>query len=376
MKIGILTYHRAINYGAFLQANALCARLNTEKDIVAEIIDYRTNAEKKFYSLTNWHLISKILKRSSYQYYKVMLQAFSRAELLPGASISEKACVSDDVEVFKKIYANNYDIIIAGSDEIWKLNGFRGFPNAYWLIGDLGCLKVSYAASSRSKSSLLDNEKKRKLKTILKEYTYIGVRDKLTYELLVPYVDDSAKLNLCCDPSFLYDFPISNMAFCDLVKGIDKNKKNVVVMTENDKIAEQLRKNLGKKYNLVSVFKWHKGYINKPDLTPLEWLQIIKNADFVIASYFHAICYSIINHTNFIALGTTAKSSKLKELLCYTAMEKQFIENAEEKLNKIDIEEKMRNVFSEDDFKAFITDQRKDFSKFIEFLRRSYANIK
>ena len=40
MKVGILTFHRSLNYGAFLQAVCLCERLNQEKDISAEIIDF------------------------------------------------------------------------------------------------------------------------------------------------------------------------------------------------------------------------------------------------------------------------------------------------------------------------------------------------
>ena len=40
MNIGILTFHRAVNYGAFLQSYSLCKALNRESDIKAEVIDY------------------------------------------------------------------------------------------------------------------------------------------------------------------------------------------------------------------------------------------------------------------------------------------------------------------------------------------------
>ncbi len=51
MKIGILTFHFAHNYGAMLQAYALSTKLNT-MGYDAEIIDYRLkyiydNIEKK-----------------------------------------------------------------------------------------------------------------------------------------------------------------------------------------------------------------------------------------------------------------------------------------------------------------------------------------
>ena len=49
MKIGILTFHRSVNYGAYLQAMALCKRLNCEPDITAEIIDFRMKCDENHY---------------------------------------------------------------------------------------------------------------------------------------------------------------------------------------------------------------------------------------------------------------------------------------------------------------------------------------
>ena len=47
-KIGIVTFHRAYNYGALLQAYALQKKINEEND--AYIIDYRNkNVEKRLY---------------------------------------------------------------------------------------------------------------------------------------------------------------------------------------------------------------------------------------------------------------------------------------------------------------------------------------
>ena len=47
-KIGILTFHKAINYGAYLQAFSLSERLKKEfSDCHVEIIDYIPQKEKK-----------------------------------------------------------------------------------------------------------------------------------------------------------------------------------------------------------------------------------------------------------------------------------------------------------------------------------------
>ena len=49
MKVGILTYNRSHNYGAFLQAYSLCQKLNTIDNIDCEIINYNLETEDKVY---------------------------------------------------------------------------------------------------------------------------------------------------------------------------------------------------------------------------------------------------------------------------------------------------------------------------------------
>ena len=63
MRVGILTYHKTHNYGAFLQSYALTNYLNQMSGIQAEIIDYNTLASElmqikciKF----NWRQLSSV----------------------------------------------------------------------------------------------------------------------------------------------------------------------------------------------------------------------------------------------------------------------------------------------------------------------------
>ena len=96
---------------------------------------------------------------------------------------------------------------------------------------------------------------------------------------------------------------------------IDNNKKIITVMTEDKKVSSYIQRKLGNKYNLISVFHWNFGYINIPEISPFEWMELISKSFFVLTSYFHATCFSIINSTPFLSFGTEIKSSKLIELL-------------------------------------------------------------
>ena len=185
MKIGIITYHRACNYGAFLQARALCNRLNEENDLEAEIIDFRMKKELMFYSVDRcrWTLNLKRIVRQRFFFEKKLFDSFEKAQNEDPAPKSGRYLLSDRIKDFQEFVRNQYDVIIAGSDEIWKVNSFRGFPTPYWLMGDLGCRKFAYAASARVDfKECLDVEKFRELKAALDDFEFIGVRDQLTYD--------------------------------------------------------------------------------------------------------------------------------------------------------------------------------------------------
>lgn len=373
MKIGIITYHRACNYGAYLQAFALCSRLNQEDDFETEIIDFHMPEEKIFYSVAKHSLpsiIKKLIKRTII-FEHVVYNTLKKAQTDNILKKTHDYMLSNSLDDFKDFVYGRYDVIIAGSDEIWKMDSFRGFPTPYWLIGDLGCRKFSYAASSRVKFSILDENKREILKNALKDFEYIGVRDKYTYEEVTKVLQSSKKVHLCCDPTFLYDFDVKEkIELKNILKGKTRNdKKSILIMTEDRNVAYKIRKELNKSYNLISVYHKHKGYINLASLLPFEWLGLIKSVDFVITSYFHATCFSIILNTPFISIGTPLKSSKLKELFCIREMENYYMEKND--FMRQDLNSMMDNNLKVVDFRWYVLEQRKGFELFLNELRRN-----
>lgn len=369
VKIGIITYHRAYNYGAYLQAYALCSRLDLESDIDAEIIDFQMEKEIHKYNLPK-SLKWRLAHPSKYRFMVKQNKSFIDSRKL--LKCSEFYCQSDNIKDFNQLVYGKYDVIIAGSDEIWKVDGFRGFPTPYWLIGALGCRKFSYAASSRVNFSTLSKEHLNSLKDILIDFELISVRDKVTYNEVIKYYDQS-KVLLSCDPSFLYDFKSNGDRGRALLQEryrIKENKKIIAVMTEDDMVASKIKKGFQKDSELISLFHWHKGYHNIAELNPFEWLDVISGVDFVFTSYFHAVCFSIVNNTPFMAFGTNLKSSKLEELLNNTICENRYIYNPEkffqDKLWLFYLKEYMKK----EDFSDFVIEKRKGFDEYLKYLRQ------
>ena len=370
-NIGILTYHGSYNYGAFLQAFSLCSRLNQEPGIHAEIIDYNMPSALRMYDPAYWSLLKKASRFRTLWFQYGIRKAFSRGREKLGALLSEASLLSDDVEAFTKYVYGKYDVIIAGSDEIWKLQGVRGFPSAYWLPGDLGCKKVSYAASSRSDWHGLTEQMDETLKRLLDDFELVSVRDQLTYDMAAHYIGDS-RVRLDCDPSFLYKKAVdAGGAVLKKKARIDDAKKTVVLMLDDRQLADQIVGELGRdRYNLVSVFKKNGGCVNIADLDPFEWLELIAGADFVISSFFHATCYSIIYDTPFLALGTPKKRSKLEELLVGSELSGHYV--PVDAASKYDWESLIQMNGDTTGFQGFAERQRVGFD---DYLKRLYGVI-
>lgn len=208
MKIGILTYFSAHNYGAFLQAYALQKTLTEYTDVDAELINYRSPKEIEFYKsptkLNHVNILNAARKIRVAKFYRQRFSAFEQA-IQEYQVTSEDEIITMSIEEFNQVIEGRYDLIVVGSDEIWKTDNFRGFPNVYWLP-NTKCRKVSYAASARNNYKDLDTATIIQIERFAKEFDYIGVRDLATKNLIGKFDGLKSKCFLNCDPTFLYDF--------------------------------------------------------------------------------------------------------------------------------------------------------------------------
>lgn len=303
MKIGVLTYHRANNYGAYLQAYALTMKLR-DLGYDAEIIDYNMKKAEKQYEVHNLNPIN---------WYQENLRRKMFESALKKLPLSDKCCISDSITDFENFIHGKYDAIIAGSDEIWKLNSFRGFPNPYWLLDNNGYQRFSYAASSRSDFSKLSDENRDKVKKTLRKFTLIGVRDSYTYDELCNLLEDHEKIIMCCDPVFMYDFKPDKERGREILKnnfGINIQEKTLGIMINDERLAKKIHMELKGEYQLVSLYRQWNGYKKTAKLTPFEWIDVVAALDVLVSNYFHGICFSLIANTYFIAIDSREKDIK------------------------------------------------------------------
>ena len=310
MKIGIITFHRASNYGAVLQCYALVTYLK-KNGYYAEVVDYRSKSIELAYRLLKFSSLRVFLSSLIYLHFRCK------------SNNNFRNFISSFLPLSKKIYYSaseicDYDILIIGSDQIWNQRITKGFDNVYW--GDIpnGKKIITYAASMGTEVNLL-KEDKEKIKQYLLNFDYISVREYSLYETIKGLTDKPIEMVL--DPTFLL-YPDD---YSQLISPPADNNYILYYQMEYHKdakkrvceIADQLGCDIivlgGKKER----YSRSKRYCDSSNVTVSEFLGYVFYAKCVFASTFHGVAFSLIFHKDFyfLANGKTDRAVYLLESL-------------------------------------------------------------
>lgn len=323
MKIGILTFHRPINYGAFLQAFALSNQIQRSfPKSEVEIIDYIAPKEKKKIYLNvlrtvKHYGIDAALKEV------VKIRVFRKSlELLP---LSKEKLSKVKFENFFSYIESNYDLLIIGSDAVFNWNQ-NGYPSVFIPQYKFNIPIVTYAASVHGlkyrdvEKNMLDESA-----FTFENMKIIGVRDKNT-ENFVKFCKETLQPVHCCDPTFLINFDslydVSHRSFEQIMKRykINIEKQFIVLMLEDKDISKKIYQRYSDQYTIVSLFKKNK-YSDAflYDLTPIEWALVIKNSLLVVTNFFHGTLLALTQNIPVIVVDVSGYEmpyeGKLKDLM-------------------------------------------------------------
>lgn len=321
-RIGILTFHRSLNYGAFMQAYSLLQKVKNDfPNDEVEIIDYTSpHIQDKysynaltfiFSSLSEWKRagLITVLKATVKNFLiicrnpeflkkrKRMRMAFEAD--LGHVKLSDEKISTDNLKKATKWLNGRYDVIIVGSDCVWEFNNYP-FPNIYYLHDIKNTKKFSYAACAQGILYEKTNEFQRKyMRESWNDFQYIGVRDAST-EALVKAVDNSFKVHHNCDPTVFLDMEKIPVDMQRLQKkfetaGMDFSKPAVCLMG-NETVGKICREILGDSFQIVAVFEENK-YADCfiCDLNPFEWAKCFSFFELTFTNRFHGTLLSLKN---------------------------------------------------------------------------------
>ena len=294
MKIGILTFHCAHNYGAVLQAYALQTYLQSIGHD-AYIIDYRPRYLTDVYRVFNYHRwVSRNPLKFAYRtlrelrYLPVRRQRFAAFEHFINTRLHLSPYRQpDDLKSF--------DLVFLGSDQIWNPNlTGRHYDDLYWGLS-VPVPAASYAASSRVVRN--SRQDKAYMEQALSKLLAVSVREASLREVLAPLCNKPIAHVL--DPTLL----IPSSSYTPILADCPGKSKPYVLVYQiaSDpnlaKIAKSIALQIGGYVIEVlsnPVAPRYKGCKTIATASPETFLSCIKNASCVVTSSFHGTALSII----------------------------------------------------------------------------------
>lgn len=311
MKIGILTFHCAYNFGAVLQSYALFTFLKMQQYEV-EIVNYCPS----YLETPKPHLgIRTFINRVPHRTIKSALRTFWRykkyTSFISKYMRLSQRCV--DRTSYERII-KQYDVVIVGSDQVWN-STYNGKDSIWFGSGVCESQKlVAYAVSAGDPKFSL--QEKEELKSFLASFSSISVREECLASVIAPLTSKSVSTVL--DPSLMAPLVVWKNWMTK------KTQKSIVIYQarKNDnafRLAESLSNKTG--YPIVTVDFYlnsiKSGYLKV--LSPEEFFVLINNAYCVITTSFHGTAFSIITNTPFYTLrlndGADARSEAMLERL-------------------------------------------------------------
>ncbi len=340
-KIGIITVHRNVNYGANLQAFASCKYINN-LGFNAEIIDYYPKEIDKDNYLFSWLKLSydcgksKSIVHNLKLIIALVLSAPKKYKRLKGFYAFRKKYCRQSVkyEDFNDIANGGYTDVVCGSDQIWNPGITKGINPFYF--GNISGVtnRISYAASL-GRTAYKHNDELIAAE-LIKNMDYVSVRE----ENSVDYIKGISGKNVenVCDPVFL----LEKEEYEKIAEQIKVKKpyllvysviSNPTMLSAAKKYAEQ------KGLTLVEICQNKtrgEKHIQLCDATPEEFLGAIKNAETVVTNSFHGTAFSIIFNKDLYVFDNKSRGSRITNILKKAALENRIVENEIDELPPID----------------------------------------
>lgn len=326
MKVGILTFHRANNYGAVLQAYALQETIQ-KLGYEVEIVDYKQEYIENKYRKVRLNTKSILSLVRSIASTMIHYYEFSQRER------NFDSFRSNNLSLSKNSYDNvneiqGFNALISGSDQVWNLKA-TGYDKAFFLdIQNPKIKKISYAASL-GRDNITVEEKNFILNNIA-NFDSISVREEsaknivssLTSKDIVRVLDPT----LLADPK-IWDKFVSKNEYGDYLLVYSVGPLNNLM-----EIVNEICKKLGMKVLFITEkkIKTSSNQVHLKGVSPERLLTLIFNSKFIVTNSFHGTAFSLIFNKNFITIPHQDSGARMIELLKLFNLSKLLITNKNE----------------------------------------------
>lgn len=305
MKIAILTFHRAYNCGAMLQAWALRTVLErmghtVEFPILNHVgetkrwrIDF-VDSNKRAFSLIRSFIGRSIVNIMSFPSEDILIHRYKRfrTRFLP-----ERECLASDLDKY-------YDLVIVGSDQVWREDISNSeFPVFLGENLPEGIRKIAYSASYGDKP--LDDKSLKRVMRAIERFSYVSVRENLAKNQLSALV--SKPIEVVADPTLL----LNSNDYSALGEKVKVPKEPYLFMYTLDTpkfyvdTAREMARRLGVKCVIAPCYQYSRYGAPKGltySISPDRLVALARGAKYVLAGSFHGTVMGVIFKKPFLSL--------------------------------------------------------------------------
>ena len=368
-KTAIVSCYFQHNYGSMLQAYATQMALDKlgyeNETIDISGFNHEIKRAKLCYfakaSLTSDILLSKLgmaknvlIKKFSKNQYSSLsrvraekFDAFSSKHFRLSPEYTSKAELGSKCE-------DRYSNVLVGSDQLWLPGNIAA---DYYTLNFVPKTVNSIAYATSFGQSTLPKDSAKKASIFLKKIKHIGVREESGQKLVKNLANRDVPV--VCDPTLLF----TGNEWLDIQKPepIIDGKYILCYFLGNNpphrKFAQRLKEKTGCKIvalaHLDEFVKSDEGYadVMPYDIDPADFLNLIRNAEYVCTDSFHCSVFSILYKRKFFTFrrynGNTKQStnSRLDTLFNLTGIKGRLM-NGDEKIEEcIEIRTDFENVY-------------------------------
>lgn len=341
-KIAITTSISISNYGTKLQAWAMC-EIFKRRGYKPAILEYSEVENMNFLRKVKMIIgkqVKPIVCGRDYLYVSKFRAEYKNESLREQIITRYKAIDGDDklIPHYRFIgskkdlqsFAKQFDIVATGSDQVWHpvLNKSNLW---FFTLNFAPCniKRIAYAPSLGVDE--LSKEQGETFRNLLQNIDFISLREDSGVKAIQPLVDKPVSLVL--DPTLLVGRSLWDKVLDENKVLRDKDYCLCYLLGTNPKhrdICEIVAKKLNLKILNFAHFKaYNKGDESLSgeklyDVSPTEFIGLIKNAKFVITDSFHCSVFSMMYHVPFMTLLRFQKNDSLSTNTRIYSMLQQF----------------------------------------------------
>lgn len=385
-KVGIVSCYFKNNYGSMLQAYATQKvldnlKIDNETFNIEQNIDFE-NGKKKYYKsqIFNFSFIKSKIGMIGLKAYRKLNRKLNRNIAKRERKYKEfkkEFNLTTPYSTYKEITdaSDQYSSIIVGSDQLWlPVNVVADYYTLNWVKEDVN--KISYATSFGI--SEIPQKYEELYRKFLNGINYVSVREETGCKIVKQLANREA--TLVCDPTML----LTKEEWEEIQDKEPLIKEKYILCyflgknIEHRKFAERLKKKTGFKIVSLNHCDEYVKYSDKfaditpYDIGPKEFLNLVKNAEYVCTDSFHGTVFSLINNKKFFTFeryssknGKVSTNSRIYSLLGIMNLQNRLLKGME------DIEEVIKYQIDFD----IVNEKLKEFrDKSKNFLIQSLEN--